>query len=219
LNRAFLVCIASAFLTAPLALAHEPAGTPKNYCEPTAEWSLHDYGVGATGTFSFTPVDGNAGGDCDEVFHVPNDPIIVCVDATPSLVHMHWCDPDFSLPAGDPDYHAEYATGGGYIFTENGEGAPSAGPNVGAGTEYCYGAWAHHAYFGPVFVYDTVGSNIQFDVGVDLWDAFGVGDGCGDGFVDLSTGCAGTCTVTFGPGLDGAYYVYATGTVGHIYWQ
>lgn len=45
MSNAFLIVLAAALLAAPLALAHEPRGTPKNYCEPTSEWSVHEYGV------------------------------------------------------------------------------------------------------------------------------------------------------------------------------
>jgi hypothetical protein len=121
--------------------------------------------------------------------------------------------------AGDYDNHAEYARGGAWILVNTGAGVPSADPNVGAGTEYCYGDEGHHAEFGPVTVNDVVlGAGATFTVASDTVDLTGLGEGCGDFESDNGTDCVGSCTVTFTAGLDGSYQVYVQGTLGHVVW-
>lgn len=45
MNKPLVLALAMALLAAPLALAHEPRGTPKTHCESPAERSVHDYGL------------------------------------------------------------------------------------------------------------------------------------------------------------------------------
>jgi hypothetical protein len=77
---------ASLLLAAPLAYAHDPAGTPKNYCEDPSEWGVHDYAPPSTGRLIFLGQDGNIAGDCD------GDGIVA-----------------------DFDGHLEFAFGGGWL--------------------------------------------------------------------------------------------------------
>lgn len=55
MNLKFL--IAAALLVAPVAMAHEPAGTPKDYCD-LHETQLHDYGPPAAGAALAGFIDG-----------------------------------------------------------------------------------------------------------------------------------------------------------------
>jgi hypothetical protein len=86
MNKSFLLALAAALVAAPLALAHDPAGTPKNYCEDPSEWNVHDYAPPASGHLIFLGQDGNIGGDCD----------------------------GDGIPA-DYDLHIEFAFGGGWL--------------------------------------------------------------------------------------------------------
>ena len=194
-------------LLLPLALAHQPAGTPKNYCEPLNEWNTHDYAAGfASASVRAPNVDGNVMGDCDgSGFGVnPNGPSL-------------------TYGMADFDGHHEWSVGWGRILVESGSGLPSGSPNVPSGTLFCYGLPGHHSNFGPVTVDDVVlGAGATFYVMADTVDVVGTGNGCGDGQITLEaepvTMCINTCTVTFPAGLDGSYMVVVTGTAGHIIW-
>ena len=52
-----------ASLLLPGGLGHEPRGFPKTYCEPHAEWYVHEY-LPPVGTLAAPPFDGNLD-DCD----------------------------------------------------------------------------------------------------------------------------------------------------------
>jgi hypothetical protein len=86
MNGCYLMAIAAALMAAPAALAHDPPGTLKNYCEDPAEWNTHDYGPPATGIFIALGQDGNIAGDCNE-------------DGVPA----------------DYDLHIEWAIGGAWL--------------------------------------------------------------------------------------------------------
>ena len=96
MNKSFLLALAAALLAAPLALAHNPAGTPKNYCEDPSEWNVHDYGPLGTGSLIALGQDGNILGDCN----------------------------GDTIPA-DYDGHVEWALGGGWLSVDSGDGATS----------------------------------------------------------------------------------------------
>jgi hypothetical protein len=85
--QARLVLFWSALLlAAPMAFAHDPPGTPRNYCEDPGEWGVHDYGPPATGRLILLGSDSNVAGDCN----------------------------GDGIPA-DFDGHLEYAFGGGWL--------------------------------------------------------------------------------------------------------
>jgi hypothetical protein len=186
--KRILLPLALTALLAPLAYAHEPKGTQKNYCEYFSDWAFHDYQTDFSAFFLVLGIDGNQAGDCNG-------------DGLP----------------GDYDGHHEWAYGGAWLLVESGFGLPSVDPSVGAGTLYCFREWGHHPYFGPIYVDDTAfGSGTAFRVAADNVDLTGLGEGCGDGFMDTWTDCVGSCAVTFLPGLDGSYHVHVSGTAGHV---
>jgi hypothetical protein len=215
-----LVTTALALAIAPLAFAHDPAGTPKNYCEPLGEWNVHDYGAPATGALIFGHEDGNLGGDCSgNTVLNPGGPCVYEDPNSPIGSGLGLCDSEIDPPLADWDFHSEFAFGGAWILVDSGNGEPSWDPGVGAGTLYCYGAEGHHAAFGPVSVTDFVlGAGATFSVYADTEDITMAGDGCGDFEEDNGTDCVGSCTLTFPPGLDGSYVVYVQGTSGHVVW-
>lgn len=63
-----VVALCLALLTLPGVLAHNPAGTPKVYCEPQPEWGLHEYAPPAAGLLVSGVQDGNAPGACAPSF-------------------------------------------------------------------------------------------------------------------------------------------------------
>lgn len=210
MNKTYLIACAAALLVAPMALAHNPTfhapyenGTPKDYCEPVGEWSVHDYGPPATGRLLEGWSDGNILGDCsgdnsDCYRKVVRRPLDVSANTV--------C---FATALAEFDLHKEFALGGAIILS-------SARPFE---TEDCYGLWDIHNEYGPVTVVDNVlGTGATFYVGVDSVDATGGENPCGDFLVDNETKCVDTCTVTFRAGLDGAYYVHVEGTMGHVLW-
>lgn len=213
MHRTNLALLATLLLL-PLSLAHNPAGTPKNYCEPEAEWQVHDYalvappgklnsdgqarafsldakdGAPAASGFIFGFLDGNVGSDCDGT----------------------------GAPLADHDGHAEFAAGGAWLLVYSGAGVRSADPNVGAGTLYCFGDAGHHATFATVQVEDVVlGPSAEATIASDTVDFLGDGEGCGDFQSDKSVTGVGTVTTTFPPGLDGSYQVYVLGVAGHVF--
>ena len=127
------------------------------------------------------------------------------------------CDGNGTLR--DFDGHAEHAVSAALILVDSGQGLPSPHGDVGAGTLHCFGAEGHHMPYGP---FDGEYSTEHFHVGVDTLDLTGLGQGCGDHLLDQSEmhlGCP--CTVTYPPGLDGAYHLVVEdphpGT--HVFWS
>ena len=207
MQNSYLIVLAVALAMAPLALAHEPMGAPKLHCETAAEWAVHDYGPPAPGFLIWTFIDGSAS-DCDGTTSVT--PVIDTQDPLNSDIYV---DP----PVADYDGHSEYARGGAWILVDSGLGVPSASPDIGAGTLYCYGAEGHHPRYGPFVVRDLYfESGVEFSVYSDTVDLLGDGEGCGDFESDNGADCIDTCKVTFLPGLDGSYQVYVLGTQGHV---
>lgn len=102
------------------------------------------------------------------------------------------------------DGHAERAAGGAWLLVRSGDA-------VTDGTLLCYDEPGHHPFFGPFAVTDAFQSGARtFVVAAD------VDPGCGDGLMDVSTVCAGSCIVTFPTGPDGAYHVFVEGATGHV---
>jgi hypothetical protein len=157
-------------------------------------------------------MDGNVLGDCSAGTN-PGTPCYSVDVADPLATEVGVCD--FDPPVADWDGHDEFALGGAVLLVETGSG--EADPTAGSGSLYCYGGIGHHPAFGPFTVTDVVlGAGATFTVTSDRIDLLGLGDGCGDFKSDDSSDCVGTCAVTFGPGLDGAYVVYVQGTSGHV---
>ena len=227
MNAKLILLCAIAVAAAPLAFAHSPAGTPKNYCEDqsSGEWQVHDYGPVASGRLIYGNEDGNLGGDCEPGFTVtpsavpcPDNQWSFGVDEEPVPATYVCVNP----PVADWDGHNEFAFGGAWLLANSGAGVPQP-PNVPAGTLYCFGAEGHHPNFGPFTVEDlllagspAILANTIFLVASDTADISGTGEGCGDFQSDESWGCLTSCDVTFPPGLDGAYVAYVEGTLGHI---
>lgn len=227
--KMMLLTLAAALLAAPLTLAHQPAGTPKNYCEPLAEWSTHEYGPPASGVLVAGFIDGNLAGDCDPGLSVT--PIVSPSVRDPLESEV---GADVNPPLADYDGHSEFAFGGAFLLAESGTGAYDP---AGSGSLYCFGEAAHHSQFPLITVTDVaLGSALSVMVGVDNGpgatfplgavtvqpqnptspDASGDAS-CGDGLVDLWDTCFGSCSPWFPPGMDGAYYVFIQGgTQGHV---
>jgi hypothetical protein len=183
-----------AFAATSIAQAHDPTGTPRNYCEDPSEWATHDYGYppagnplsgqsafvsmsvrGGVGAI-FGALDGNIAGDCN-----------------------------FDGVAADYDLHIDFATGGAFLTVHT---VPDCNSEIG-----------HHPTFGPISVYDDIlGETMPFWVASDFINAIPPVDpaapNCGDFESDESSACISACTVTFPAGLDGTYQVYIGSLVG-----
>ena len=220
IDKRLPLALVALLVAAPLAFAHSPAGTPKNYCEDpsSGDWSVHDYaGLEDDRVPPVSSQDGNLAGDCAPGFSVtptyacPSHHWLIGVNELGTYVCV---DP----PATDWDRHNEFALGGAVLLVASGEGVPSTDPAVGAGTLYCFGAEGHHANYVIVTVEDVVlGAGADYHVTSDTVDVTGAGEGCGDLVSDNHQHCSDTCTVTFPHGLDGSYQVYVRlGTAGHL---
>jgi hypothetical protein len=210
MNRNLILLVAMAFAAAPFAVAHEPTGTPKNYCEDPAEWNVHDYAPPADGHLIFLGQDGNIVEDCDE--SGSNVSVFYCIDPLLTPEACAACpDPDdppeiceIVLPAADFDGHIEFAFGGAWLSVTT---VPECNSEVG-----------HHPQFGPITVEDAVfGATVAFWVASDFNNSIPPTDpnepNCGDFESDNGSECIGSCTVTFPAGLDGTYQVYVGGGV------
>lgn len=212
-----------ALLALPLAVAHDDLlgpGTPDLSCQTPAEWRVHDYAPPAQADTLAAVDDGNieecgttfgfttGAQECRELEDRYN---LGPGDAVWELV----CNTDRPL---DFDGDFEFAVGGALLSVESGDGATS-------GSLVCYGALGHHPAGGPVRVQDNLVNPVAFSVGADaslLPPPPGMPD-CGDGTIvpcpgfgcnpdDHLHSCPiqnnGVCNVPFGPGADGAYYVF-----------
>ena len=219
MNKTYPILVVAALLAAPLALAHDPThrlatpdGTKKLYCEPTGEWSVHDYGPVANGVTLGQPEDGNT----EDCFPDPWDIIVVSGRACPPgytvLFRLATRTVCRQLPVADFDGHKEFATGGAWLLACD---AACGSSGTGAGAEACWGEQAHHGW--DVTVLDNaIGAGASFTIGADDVDVTGLNDPCGDLQVDVSIECVGSCTPYFPPGLDGAYQVFVLGSQGHV---
>lgn len=124
------------------------------------------------------------------------------------------CDDDLTTPPTG-DGHSEHAVGGAALLAESG-----TGHEWGSGSLTCWDRPADHLPSNPITVQDRELGDVPFRVSVDAWmpvDPSRDGPRCGDFEHDGTLECLGTCTPTFGPGLDGAYYVYVpVGVGGHV---
>ena len=118
MNKTFLLVVAAAFLVAPLAMAHTPAGTPDRFC--TGPTKTHDYGAPATGRLIWNYQDGNLQ-ECGTTQEfqiaqicvddaIPESCIPVCENGPVSNELQTLCDSDRTA---DWDRDLEYAVGGG----------------------------------------------------------------------------------------------------------
>lgn len=226
MNRWITHGLLAALLVLPFAAAHDPAGTPQTTC--TGLTTTHDYGPVASGNLVFNPQDGNLA-ECGYTALFEDDQIC---GADPQVQAL--CDTDRTA---DWDGDFEYANGGGWVFSDSGDGATY-------GSLFCWDVVAHH---GSSFTVTdaALGGNVQVTVTADWPRAAVAADlPCGDSSVepcdpanpgdidqvtcnalDGSVTCpaAGlgtlsiTCAATFGPGSDGAYTLFIRGgTQGHI---
>ncbi len=120
------------------------------------------------------------------------------------------CNAD--LVFGDFDAHSEFARGGAWMLVVSGDG--------NYGTLACFGEEGHHPSYGPFVVDDLVLlDTATMRIAVDTVSLIPTPPGqpdCGDLQTDVEATCVGSCSVTFPPGIDGAYSVFVTGTVGHV---
>ena len=185
-----LILAVAAFLAfAPFALAHDPAGTPKTYCE-VFDWDVHDYGSGGPGFALAFFMDGNLD-DCDGD-GVPQDFdghseyaqggawILACELAC----GLDGTGAGATACFGEPAHHAYYGP-----FEVNDVVFGSTPPGI---------VWVAADYV------DVLGVNPCGDFVSQDWAGF-VG------------GCP--CYVTFPPGLDGSYWVYISAGQGHVVWS
>lgn len=187
---------ALALALTPFAWGHEPRGTPKPYCEKTADRLVHEYAPPAAGRVVALFDDGAK-----------------TARKTLGCPHPIWGE----SAVDEGDGHSEFAVGGAWLLVTSGAGQPSPDPTVGAGSLWCYGEEGHHANFATVTVDDALlGAGAEVTIGADGVDLTGVGEGCGDFEDDMTATGVGTITATFPAGLDGAYTVYVTGTQGHV---
>jgi hypothetical protein len=196
MNNVNLVPLAILLIT-PVVMGHHthagvssPDGTPKWWCEDPAEWGVHEY-------TSTHPVLSSSGYDLsDPLLAAPAPPI----------------DGDTQSCSGgllDFDGHPEYAVGGAVLQVET---RAACDPQSG-----------HHPAFGPIWVRDNIaGSTISFLIASDTASSVDTPPdlpSCGDGVFDEATVCVNVCTVTFRPGLDGAYTVLVASVLfsgGHV---
>lgn len=201
-----LLLLATAMIV-PLALAHAPVGTLKNYCEdPNTDWPVHDY-AGTSGVQSLSvrpPVyDGNTA-DCN----------------------------GNTIPF-DYDFHHEWGAGWARLDVVSGDGVTSG--TIACYGSYghhpMFGPfWVEDIVFGPNVHYFVMADSFSItNNGVpDCGDGQitpcpgdperpnGGGVCIGnDGFAEFFGGWG---MVTFPPGIDGAYYVVVVDAAagGHI---
>lgn len=171
--------LALALLSLPAGLAHEPAGTPKPYCESTdAERAVHEYTLSAAGI----------------IVYLFDGAIEDCGGGPASILF-------------DGDGHWEHALGGAQVYFWGG--------TVGdGGSWWCHGVLPDHVGMSTVTVVDESGEPVPFLVGAE--QSF-IHDFCGDGEDDVYQECLGSCAITLGSSMDGAYRVYVLGgTKGHV---
>ena len=152
MNKLYMaLVVAVAFVAAPLALAHNPAGTPDRFC--TGPGKVHDYGT-SSGNLIFNYQDGNL----QECGYTPifdgtiedlegNEVADLCDPIRPI------CDADRTA---DWDHELEYANGGAVFAARD-----------PASTD-CWDIPAHHLEFPTIWVQDNVfGGWMDFFVTTD----------------------------------------------------
>lgn len=207
MSKLKLIGLGVVLAAAPLVSAHLDGtmGYPKPYCEVTDKW-VHDYGPVASGRLLSDLTDGNVQ-DCDGDFD-PTNPF----DWAEEVAREDLDEDGDVHELMDFDGHSEFARGGAWLLVISGDGT--------YGSEACFGESGHHAYYGPIGVEDLVfGAGATFHVAADTVSIVPTPPGepsCGDLQADEQTTCLSSCTVTFVPGIDGAYAVFVEGTVGHV---
>lgn len=186
MNHAYLLSVAALLMTAPLSWAHTDGGL-----------------AGPPKTYCEDP------SEWDVHDYGPTTGFMLPPQWDGNLQD---CDGD-TVPV-DYDGHSEWVSGGAWLLAEDGDG-------VTGGSLACWGAVADHVAFPWVRVVDTgFGSAASFRVFTDTRSSIPPTDPsapvCGDFEEDQSVDCVGSCVPTFPPGLDGAYYVVAQGTFGHV---
>jgi hypothetical protein len=182
-------------LALPFASAHDPAGTPKTYCEDPAEWEYHDY----------TAISG-----------------VGSISVRPSAVDSNLQDCNANGTFFDYDGHHEWAAGWARIAVQTGPCSPELGHHPAFGRFVVEDNLAGRTV--PYLVMaDSVNLVPPTDPSApDCGDGQinpCAGGPCVGG--DPVTLCVGICTVTFPPGLDGSYIVVVftdggPATGGHI---
>lgn len=216
-----LAALCLALSTVPFALAHEPAGTPKHFCEDASEDTYeHEYVV-ALGLPGVPPLEGagpasfasasttqgpqDAPGGAFYRAHPPGSTLTL---GRPVDGSFH----DMKCPQGlgQGDGHAEWAIGGALL-------------GASAMYEICYGAYiADHTPGSLIWVYDEVltplGAGVHFYVYADYLTNVPpiAGPDCGDFESDYGVSCVDACPPGFPPGSDGTYQVYVSGFYGHV---
>lgn len=195
MHRAFLASCALVLALLPASLAHDPPGTPRNYCEGSDEFYLHDYGAPATGLFvgldhgidSFRPL-------------LPDD-----------FIESH--------PPGCPTVHVDYTQGGAWLHAADtgcwpGPADHPSYPTIHVedivlGTITSFSVGGDHSRVPPLVGPDC-GDGI-----IEPCDSSGPSPDCNqhDWFAD----CISWCTVAMPPGVDGKYTVFVQGTQGHVW--
>lgn len=217
MNHPYLLAVATALMMAPFAYAHNPGhplatpdGTPKLYCEPIQEWSVHDYGAPE---FLSRNGDGNVE-DCDNSGGL-GAPVVQSGHPCPTGYSPVYEAPGVVICAililADYDGHAEFATGGAWLYVCDAACGPSG---TGPGAIECFGDAAHHGTH--VTVWDQLLGPAAFTVAADHLVRTFPSDPCGDFESDISQACVGSCGIPFGTGPDGSYQVYVQGTQGHV---
>ena len=102
------------------------------------------------------------------------------------------------------DGHSETSHGGAWILSHSG---------YRTGSVWCHGEEPHHPWYGPFRVEDAAQpSGVYFLVSADTESRVSTDPAtqieCGDYDHDVAQLCVDVCTVTFPPGLDGAYLVF-----------
>jgi hypothetical protein len=223
---------------APIGLAHTDQGgpgTPDTSCQSPSEWQVHDYAPPAQFDALLGIRDGNLE-ECGTTYGFSRG-AQECREMEDrfgfgpgNLLWEMSCNTD--EPA-DYDGDFEFALGGALLAVDNGDGQTF-------GSLVCYGTLGHHG--SVITVVDKVLNPVAFSVGADaslVPPPPGEPD-CGDGTIspcgsspgptcnpnDHLLSCPiqrnGTCTVDFGPGADGAYYVFVgraarPGLGGHVF--
>ena len=217
MDKTFMMAIAAAFLAAPLALAHEPAGTPDRFC--TGPANVHDYGP-STGSIIITFWDGNAE-ECQDVPEL--QPFWPCTDPTVGTLAEDVCAQNTPV---DYDREQEYGIGGALLAAQE------------PASLDCWNTPAHHPVNPVVYAEDLAfGSDVRIVVSAD-WSR-DASWGCGDSNheacdyddpaeppgvtcnpLDQEVEGVGTGTYApFGPGEDGTYvvFVWQPHTQGHVW--
>ena len=206
MKRTLALC-AMTLMLAPLALAHDPAGTPKTYCEPPWDWRIHDYNMDPPETgvyagaatvdpvvqghwpgsdhnprkFMWPYLDGNLE-ECGTTYGA----FVLTDEECWFLAHSGVSGPAYDAACQtdtpvDYDGHHEFGYIGRALLSVR------SGDGVTSGSIACYDEVGHHPFAGSIYVYDIVFPNVAFDVVADYTDpASPVPPGekdCGDGIV------------------------------------